>query len=125
MLNLDSLLTTLAKVSGDRILPVLAESTEEGDLCQVKVPVRLENPADKADMALRKYSRDWIKKQGKFNVEAKYQALQNQSWFEDDGTEIPLVGLLVLTWWPQPELTEFEKWEREKAERRRQREQER
>lgn len=125
MLDLKMLLTTLARVSGERVLPVLVDPTEEGDLCQVSIPVTAENPADKADQALRRYSKDWIKKQGRFNVEAKFQPLKNKSWFDDEGKETPLVGLIVLTWWPQPELSEFDKWEREKAERKRQRQRER
>lgn len=126
MLDLQELLTTLAKVSGDRILPVVADSTEEGDLCIVSIPVKMENPADKTDQALRRYSKDWIKKQGSFNVESRFQPLKNQAWYDDDGNqECFVIGLIVLTWWPQPELSEFEKWEREKAERRRLRERER
>jgi len=125
MLDLKPLLTTLARVSGERILPVLADSTEEGDLCQASIPVRAENPADKADQALRRYAKDWIKKQGRFNVEAKFQPVKNKSWYDDENNETPLTGLIVLTWWPQPELSDFDKWEREKAERRRQRERER
>ena len=125
MLNLQPLLTTLAKVSGDRILPVLGESSEEGDLCQASIPIIHENPADKTDIALRRYSKDWIRKQGAFSVEVKFQPMRGKSWFDDEGKETPLCGLIILTWWPQPELTEHEKWEREKNERLQMRKQER
>ena len=112
-------------VSGKRIIPAIAESAEEGDLCQASIPISAENPADKTDQALRRYSKDWIKKKGRFNVEAKFQAMKGKSWYDDDGKETPLHGLIVLTWWPQPELSEFDKWEREKAERRKDRMRER
>jgi hypothetical protein len=118
ILDVTPLLQTLSKLSSGRILPVVAEHTTEGDLTRVTIPVREVNPADRTDRAMRQYASDWIRKHGKFTVDARYQKLVWQSWFDDSGAATPLAGVIVLQWWPQPELTEMEQWERESRLRR-------
>ena len=116
MLDLQPLLCTLTKISDGRILQETASSFSEGDLHQVSIPILAANPGDGTDQTLRRYAKDWVKKQGAFNVESKFQPLKGKSWIDDEGKETPLHGLIELTWWPQPALTEHEKWEREKRE---------
>jgi hypothetical protein len=115
MLELQKLLTTLAKISDERVLPVADTDIKEGDFRRVTIPVQRENPGDKTDQTLRRYAKDWIKKQGSFNVECRFQPLPSGAIYTaPDGKQCPVSGVIDLSWWPQPELSEYEKWEREK-----------
>tara|TARA_R110002126_G_scaffold100926_1_gene232727 strand:- start:4 stop:384 length:381 start_codon:yes stop_codon:yes gene_type:complete len=114
MLDIQPLLCTLTKISDGRVLERTATVVSEGDLHQVTIPILAANPADATDQTLRRYAKDWVKKQGAFNVESRFQPLKGKSWFDDEGKGTPLHGLIELTWWPQPDLSDFEKWEREK-----------
>tara|TARA_R110002126_G_scaffold416_11_gene2847 strand:+ start:130 stop:510 length:381 start_codon:yes stop_codon:yes gene_type:complete len=118
MLELQSLLTTLSKVSGERILPECGDKVEEGDLCRVSIPVLGENFGDSTDAVLRRYAKDWVKKQGRFNVEATFRKAKTSiTWESDDGTKTPLYGVIILSWWPRPPSSERDDWERDKAAR--------
>jgi hypothetical protein len=121
MLDLKPVLTTLSKITDQRILPECVV-TSEGDLHQATIPVAGTNPGDETDQAMRRYARDWVKKQGKYSVEVKFQKFKpsdKKVWQYDDGRETPIVGAIILTWWPQPELSDFEVLERMQRERRR------
>lgn len=121
MLDLKPVLSTLSKITNGRILPEFSV-TSEGDLHQATIPVSDANPGDDTDQALRRYARDWIKKQGRYSVEAKFQKFKpsdHKVWQHDDGKETRLHGAIILTWWPQPELSDFEQLERMQRERRR------
>lgn len=87
----------------------MADAQEEGDLRTATIPVVFELSGDTADQALRKYARDWIRKQGEFSVDARFKKMKNQSWWDDDGKETRICGAIVLTWWPRPKLSDEEK----------------
>ena len=103
MLDLKPLLQTLSKVSLGRILPK-SQETEEDDLCQAMIPITRPNPAEKTEQTLRRYAKDWVKRRGDFAAEAKFQKAEGdfRFWRDEDGTETPLYGILVLTWWKAP-----------------------
>jgi len=125
MLDVAPLLITLCKVSGQRVIPDTFDVMEDKDFSQVSIPVGAPNLADRTEQALRKYSKDWIRKQGRNTVDAKYLPCRGRSWYDDDGTETPLSGIIILSWWPKPELTELEQWEKDKYRRKKERESER
>lgn len=113
MLDLKPLLNTLSKVSGNRVLPDFA-LVHEDDIYIATIPVQRENPGDRADRALRKYARDWVRKQGNFSVEdafEKFKPEQRVCWDHDDGRQTPIAGAIRLTWWKRPELSDREKLE--------------
>jgi hypothetical protein len=97
VLDLKPLLQTLSKMSVGRILAE-SETTESDDLCQARIPVASPNPADRKDVVMRKYAQDWVKQRGDFTVEARFESAIGKSWY-DDKEEIPLYGIIVLTWW--------------------------
>lgn len=91
-----------------RVLPY-AEIATEGDLTIVKIPVGRHNPADKSDVALRRYAADWLRKTfTNVGVDHRFEKVQNLSWHADDGTQTLMIGIIYLTWWKRPEMTEFE-----------------
>ena len=97
MLDLKPLLQTLSKMSVGRILAE-SETTESEGLCQARIPVASPNPADRKDVVMRKYAQDWVKQHGDYAAEAKFESALGKSWY-DDKEEIPLYGIIVLTWW--------------------------
>ena len=113
MLDLKPLLTTLSKVSGNRVLPDFS-LVHEGDLYIVTIPVQTENSGDRTDRALRKYARDWVRKQGSYSVEDAFEKFKPEHrvcWDHDDGTKTPIAGAIRLTYWERPELSPREKLE--------------
>lgn len=118
MLELKPLLVTLSKVSGNRVLPECTIAHED-DLYIASIPVQRENPGDKADRALRKYARDWLRKQGDFHVEDAFETFKPEQrvvWDCDDGSKIRLTGAIRLTWWERPPLSDRERLELAKLE---------
>lgn len=108
-----------------RVLDVAEERTED-DLKQATIPVLSPCPGDESDQALRRYAKDWIRKQGRYSVEAKFHKFKPSeriAWKYDDGTEDLLYGAIVLTWWDRPELTADERqeleWRRSQEEKKR------
>lgn len=117
-MELKPLLDTLNKVSMGRVLPHADVSTE-GEITIAKIPVANHNPADKSDVALRRFSADWLRKELKnISVDHRFEKVSGLSWHNDDGTEVPLVGIIYLTWWQRPEMSEFEVLKRLQEERR-------
>jgi len=96
-----------------RVLPYV-EYNVETDFSTAKIPVKELNPADKTDSALRKYASDWLRLNIKnIRVQTAFEKVERLSWYTDPvgetpGEEIPFMALLVLQWWPKPELTEHE-----------------
>lgn len=102
-----------------RLLPH-ADITTEGELTIAKIPVASHNPADKTDVALRRFSADWIRKSFKnVSVDHKFEKVSGLSWHDDDKKETPIVGIIYLTWWQKPEMSEFEMLKRLQDDRRR------
>lgn len=107
-MDLQPLLDTLAKVSLGRLLPH-AEITRENELTVARIPVSRLNPADKTDVALRRFSADWLRANLKnVSVDHRFERTSGLSWHQDDGQEIPMIGIIYLTWWRKPELPELE-----------------
>lgn len=113
MLDLKPLLSTLSKVSVNRVLPEFM-LVHEDDLYIATIPVVRENPGDRTDKALRRYARDWIRKQGSFSVEDAFEKFKPEHrvcWDHDDGSKTPIAGAIRLTWWERPALSDREKLE--------------
>lgn len=106
-MDIKPLIDTLSKVSEGRVLPFV-DVRKDGDLEIAKVPVRARNDSDKTDLALRRYASDWLKRQAEVSVDTRFEELRGVSWFSDDGTETPIVGALVISWWPRPKMSEFD-----------------
>lgn len=78
-----------------------ADVRKEGELTVAKIPVKLINSADKKDVALRKFSADWIGSNVKdVVVDTKFEKVKGLSWYSET-EEIPIVGIIHLTWWPK------------------------
>jgi hypothetical protein len=110
MLDLKPLLRTLSKVSAGRVVE-WAEIAEEGDLQMARIPVKFVDDTDKTDTFLRRYAKDWLKGQeGRVAVDTRFQPLRGSEavFTDDDGNTFPICGVLVLRWWPKPELSEQE-----------------
>jgi hypothetical protein len=110
MLDLKPLLRTLSKVSAGRVVE-WAEHTEEGDLQMARIPVKFVDDTDRTDTFLRRYAKDWLKGQeNRLAVDTRFQPLQGpEAVFTDDaGNTFPICGVLLLRWWPKPELSEQE-----------------
>lgn len=106
------MLTTLSKSTDGRVIDV-AEVTQEGDLTIIRIPVKSHNPADKKDVALRKFSRDWLRMRKKnIGTDTRFMDLPpGTAWHYDDGSETRIVGALELSWWPRPERPEKPEFE--------------
>jgi hypothetical protein len=123
-MDLQPLLRTLTTLTDGRVVD-WAERTSEGDLHIARIPVRFVESSDRTDQALRRYCKDWIRGQSKeLAVDARFQPLSGQeAIFHDDRKEphqtFTICGVLVLKWWPRPELPDMEKWKEEAEARRR------
>jgi len=85
------------------------EVSTEGELNTAKIPVAKLNTADKSDVALRRFSADWLRKaQKNISVDHRFEKVNGLTWHSEDGTESWLVGIIYLTWWPKPEMSDFE-----------------
>ena len=110
MLDLKPLLSTLSKVSAGRVVE-WAEHTVEGDLQQARIPVKFVDETDKTDSFLRRYAKDWLKgRETRVSVDTRSQALKGpEAVFTDDsGSTFPICGVILIRWWPRPELSEQE-----------------
>ena len=118
VMELDPLLETLNKLSEGRIVRA-AEIVQEGEFTRVRIPVRLPHAGDKVDVALRRYAADWIRLQRKdVSVDTKYERLPAGVSFFHEGQEIRVTGQIVLSWWPRPEIPDYEQIKRMQAVRR-------
>jgi len=106
------------RLSGDRILAD-ASRDQEGEVHRATIPVvaRVTGP-ERTEATLRTYAKDWVVKKSVAPLRARctYEDLDApKKWEYDDGTleERPVVGIIVLTWWPRPQ--EVESWSRKKA----------
>jgi len=107
--QLDSLLRSLASVSGGRILPHCEQTTED-DVTKVLIPVARQNSGDMKDVAMRRFAKDWVKRNapGRVGVEARFVELGVGVSFYHAGEEYPVVAQIEITWWAKPEKSEDE-----------------
>tara|TARA_Y100001973_G_scaffold104608_1_gene175022 strand:+ start:26185 stop:26562 length:378 start_codon:yes stop_codon:yes gene_type:complete len=113
MLDLQPLLDTLSKISGERVLPYV-QHTQEGDLQIARIPVQDVNPGDKTDLALRRFSIDWLKMQVEnVGVEAKFEMLPAGTSYYTDEKEVPVRASINITWWPKKPEPELEQLKRQ------------
>ena len=98
----------------DRILSECIHTKEE-DIQKIEIPVKEINDADKKDTALRNYSKDWLKRKVShpLGVDTRFKLLPLGTSFYGDGGEIPVVGCLVLSFWPKKEESDFDKLKRQ------------
>jgi hypothetical protein len=69
---------------------------------------------------LRRFSADWLRTNIKdVSVESRFERVQGLSWYDEKTKEeTPINGLIHLTWWPKPPMSEFEMLKRLQDERR-------
>ena len=108
-IELQPLLDTLHKISAGRVLNA-AMLSSEGDFSKAEVPVQEPNPGDKKDMTLRKYAKDWLRRQSnEIGIDVRFESLPPRtSFYDSKGREVPVMGVIVLSWWPRKETTELE-----------------
>tara|TARA_Y100001973_G_C5207136_1_gene342388 strand:- start:6736 stop:7101 length:366 start_codon:yes stop_codon:yes gene_type:complete len=111
--NLQEAVDTISKLSSNRILPYF-EKEVEGEITKISIPIRTNNPNDTKDVVMRRFLSDWIKgKIEKISVECRYEGLTaGTSYYTDSGEEFPVVGCIVLQWWPRKHETEYEIWKK-------------
>lgn len=116
-IDLDPLLETLHKLSEGRIVRA-AEIVHEGEFTRARIPVRTPNPGDKADLALRRYAADWVRLRCKeHSADTKYEKLPPGVSYYKGSEEIRVCAVIVLSWWPRPEIPDFEQIKRMQAAR--------
>lgn len=112
VIDLDPLLETLNKLSGGRVLRA-AEIIHEGEFTRARIPVRLLNTGDKVDIALRRYASDWVKLRCPNHAsDTRFEKLPAGTSYFQGGKETPITGAIVLSWWPRPEVPDFEQIKR-------------
>lgn len=90
-----------------------AEIVQEGEFTRARVPVRLLNTGDKVDTALRRYAADWLKLRcPNHAADTKFEKLPPRTSFFHEGKETPVTGVIVLSWWPRPEIPDHEQIKR-------------
>lgn len=103
------MLKTLDLTSNHRILPY-CERSKDGDIETLRIPVRQKNEGDKKDSVLRRYIKDWFRLRRKdLGVDARWEDVKGQSYYDDEGEEYTLTGLIVVRFWPKPEETDEDK----------------
>lgn len=83
----------------------------EDKLTIAKIPVIAPNPSDKTDQALRRFSADWLRENVKeVSVDTRFEKLRGGTVWINDTTLVstPIIGALVITWWPKPPMGEYE-----------------
>jgi len=109
-MNLEPLLQTLSKITAGRIVP-WADVEEVGDLCMARIPVRFVEASDKTETFIRRYVKDWLKKQQeRLAVDTRFLPMRGPEavFTDDEGITFPIAGVLHIRWWPKPELSEQE-----------------
>ena len=90
------------------------QHTQEGDLQIARIPVQDVNPGDKTDLALRRFSIDWLKMQVEnVGVEAKFEVLPAGTSYYTDEKEVPVRASINITWWPKKPEPELEQLKRQ------------
>ena len=115
--NLQDAVTTISKLSGNRILPYY-EETKEGEITMIYIPVVSQNESDRKDTAMRKYMSDWIKsnleeENKKLSVDTRWEKLPPGTSYYKENEEYPVLAKLIIQWWPRKE-TEYEVWLKER-----------
>jgi len=116
-MDLQPLLNDIAGVSGNRVLP-FAEYSKSGEISTARIPVTRVNANDKKDTVIRRFIRDYVKRQDDaLAVDARFEDVGPGMAYRRDGKEYPVVGALIVTWWPRAPETEFEAIKRLQEER--------
>ena len=115
MLDITELLETLHLTSSKRVLNV-AETSKEGELTRVRIPVTEILASDQTDASLRKFARDWLLRKAEaakppqhIRVDHRFEPMQT-FWLDEETNEpiAPVVGAIVLSWWPRPKVPDYE-----------------
>jgi hypothetical protein len=81
------------------------------------------NPEDKTDRAVRRFAADWLKRNVKdVGVDTRIETFPPGMFWQNDetGETTAITGAIRISWWPRPPESEFDRWKREVAEKRRQ-----
>lgn len=113
-IDFQPLFTTLSKISGNRVVPDCFISVE-GDITKIQIPVREINPGDKTDSVLRRFAKDWIRRQieDHIGIDARFERLPANTAFFHEDEEVRVVAALTITWWPRKEVPELEQLKRQ------------
>ena len=109
-IDLQPLLQTLSKISMNRIIAE-CEKTKEDEITQIKIPVKFNNPSDKKDTALRNFSKDWLRRKitKPIGIDARFEELPRGTSFYQEEGETPVIGCLVISFWPKKEESDFDR----------------
>lgn len=109
VIDLQPLLDTIAKISGDRIIPHLFDESED-EFKRFRVPVKERNEGDLKDTVIRRFIKDWLRrKDANIGVDVRWvQVAPGFAFHGDDGSVTPLVATLDICWWPKRQPTEME-----------------
>jgi len=109
---------TISKLSSGRILPYF-EQEIHGDINKITIPVKDYNPSDRKDTAMRRYMQDWLKLRFKsISVDTRFEQLPAGTSYYTEDQEFPVLGSIVITWWPKKEEGDYEEWKRKREEAR-------
>ncbi len=108
-IDISPLLSSLFNASGGRVLREGVFEVED-ELCKLQVPVREPNPGDLKDTALRRFTKDWLRKNtNAVDIKSLYESLPaGTSFFLKTGEEVPVMGKLNFSWHPRREKTDLE-----------------
>lgn len=116
--DLQEAVNTISKLSSNRILPFF-EIESHGEIQKLSVPVREYNTSDKKDTAMRRYLYDWIRRKVKnVSVDTRFETLNRGTSYYTEQEEFPVIGCIIITWWPKKPGDDYEEWKRKKKEAR-------
>ena len=116
--DLQEAVNTISKLSSNRILPFF-EIESHGEIQKLSVPVREYNTSDKRDTAMRRYLQDWLKRKVEnIAVDTRFDKLQRGTSYYTEEQEFPVVGCLIITWWPKKPGDDYAEWKKRRQEAR-------
>lgn len=116
--DLQESVNAISKLSSERILPFF-EIESHGEIQKLSVPVRDYNTSDRKDTAMRRYMQDWIKRKVEnVSVDTRFEVLARGTSYYAEDKEYPVVGCLIITWWPKKPGDDYEEWKRKRQQAR-------
>lgn len=116
--NLSEAVSTVSKISSNRILPYY-ELEDHGEIQKMTIPVKQYNTSDKRDTAMRRYLSDWLKRKVEnIAVDTRFEILDKGTSYYADDQEFPVVGSIVITWWPKKPGDDYAEWKKRRQEAR-------
>tara|TARA_Y100000114_G_scaffold155879_1_gene181232 strand:- start:1469 stop:1861 length:393 start_codon:yes stop_codon:yes gene_type:complete len=108
-IDINPLLSSLFNVSGGRVLREGVYEVEN-EICTLQIPVREPNPGDLKDIALRRFTKAWLREHANaVDIKSLYEPLPpGTSFFLKTGEEVPVMGKLNFSWHPRREKTDLE-----------------